>query len=204
MWKFANGRIFLIQDFWLFDSSIDTVLTSEFGHDFTILKVAIFHKVDYIEIEPALPTMITQFSTPRGLGYQYWTDQRPLGRKGGYTLHVCVLGVNFMRWFWLWHTHLEFFYSLKRTNVARFTTHYHKFCRFSIQFWRNITHFNNFCHSFIVSNWGVMKLSVSLSIFWIQTTNFEIFGWQVWYFLGKTMYFISALAWQRTPNRLQL
>ena len=115
-------RIFLKQDFWLFDSSIDTVLTSEFGHDFTILKMAIFHKVDYIEIEPALLTMITQFSTPRGLGYQYWTDQRPLGRKG-FTLHVCVLGVNFMRWFWLWHTHLEYFYSLKRTNVARFTTH---------------------------------------------------------------------------------
>ena len=67
-------RIFLRQDFWLFDSLIDTVLTSEFGHDFTILKMAIFHKVEYIEIEPTLLTMITQFSTPRGLGYKYLTD----------------------------------------------------------------------------------------------------------------------------------
>ena len=46
-------RIFLIQGFRLFDSSIDIVLTFEFGHTITLLKMAIFHKVDYIEIEPA-------------------------------------------------------------------------------------------------------------------------------------------------------
>ena len=36
------------------NSSIDVVLTFEFGHDITILKMATFYKVDYIEIEPAL------------------------------------------------------------------------------------------------------------------------------------------------------
>ena len=30
------------------------VFTFEFGHDITILKMAIFNKVDYIEIEAAL------------------------------------------------------------------------------------------------------------------------------------------------------
>ena len=30
------------------------VLTSEFGHDITILKMAIFNQLDNIEIEPAL------------------------------------------------------------------------------------------------------------------------------------------------------
>ena len=34
---------------------IYVVLTFEFGRDITILKMAIFDKVDYIEIEPALP-----------------------------------------------------------------------------------------------------------------------------------------------------
>ena len=43
-------RIFLIQGFQLFTSSIDTVLTFEFGHNITILKMAIFDKVDYIEM----------------------------------------------------------------------------------------------------------------------------------------------------------
>ena len=47
-------RIFSIQCFQLFDSLIDTALTFEFGHDITILKMAIFDKVDHIEIEPAL------------------------------------------------------------------------------------------------------------------------------------------------------
>ena len=42
------------QGFQLFDSSIDIVLTFDFGQDITILKMAIFDKVDYIEIEPAL------------------------------------------------------------------------------------------------------------------------------------------------------
>ena len=32
----------------------DIVLTFEFGHDITIFKMAIFDKVGYIEIEPAL------------------------------------------------------------------------------------------------------------------------------------------------------
>ena len=36
------------------NSSIDVVLTFEFGHDITILKMATFYRVDYIEIEPAL------------------------------------------------------------------------------------------------------------------------------------------------------
>ena len=47
-------RIFSIQCLQLFNSLIDTVLTFEFGHDITILKIAIFDKVDHIEIEPAL------------------------------------------------------------------------------------------------------------------------------------------------------
>ena len=47
-------RIFSIQGFRLFDISIDMVLTFEFGHDITILKMAIFNQLDNIEIEPAL------------------------------------------------------------------------------------------------------------------------------------------------------
>ena len=47
-------RIFLIQGFQLFDSLIDIVLTFGFGHDIAILKMAIFNKVDYIDLEPAL------------------------------------------------------------------------------------------------------------------------------------------------------
>ena len=54
MWKSANSEKILIQGFWLFGSSIDIVLTFEFGHDFTTLKMAIFDKIDYIEIKPAL------------------------------------------------------------------------------------------------------------------------------------------------------
>ena len=47
-------RKFSIQDFSLFGSSIDVVLTFEFGQDTTILKMAIVDKIDYIEIEPVL------------------------------------------------------------------------------------------------------------------------------------------------------
>ena len=50
--------IFSIPGSQLFDSSIDIVLTFEFGHDVMILKMAIFDKVDYIEIELALLTVI--------------------------------------------------------------------------------------------------------------------------------------------------
>ena len=48
------ARIFSIQCFQLFDSSIDIVSTFEFGHDITILKMPIFNQVDNIEIKPAL------------------------------------------------------------------------------------------------------------------------------------------------------
>ena len=44
----------MIHGFRLFDSSIGIVLTFEFGHDITIMKMAIFDKVDFIDIEPAL------------------------------------------------------------------------------------------------------------------------------------------------------
>ena len=44
--------IFLIQGFRLFNSLIDMTWTYEFGHDIMILKMAIFNKVDCIEIEP--------------------------------------------------------------------------------------------------------------------------------------------------------
>ena len=47
-------RIFSIQGFRLFDSSINILLTFEFGHYISTLRMAIFDKVDYIEIEPAL------------------------------------------------------------------------------------------------------------------------------------------------------
>ena len=40
--------------FWLFDISIDIILTFEFCHDITIWKMTIFYKVYYIEIEPSL------------------------------------------------------------------------------------------------------------------------------------------------------
>ena len=40
--------------FSIFDISIDIVLNFEFYHNITILKMAIFDKVNYIEIEPAL------------------------------------------------------------------------------------------------------------------------------------------------------
>ena len=47
-------RISSIQGFRLFYSLIDIILTFEFGHDITILKMTIFDNVDYIDIEPAL------------------------------------------------------------------------------------------------------------------------------------------------------
>ena len=47
-------RIFLIQGFCLFESLIDIVLTFEFGHDIPTLKMAIFDRVEHIEIEPEL------------------------------------------------------------------------------------------------------------------------------------------------------
>ena len=40
-----------MQGFRLFNSSIDIVLTFQLGHDITILKMAIFYKVDCIKIE---------------------------------------------------------------------------------------------------------------------------------------------------------
>ena len=40
--------------FWLFDISIDIVLTFEFCHDIAIWRMEISDKVDYNEIEPAL------------------------------------------------------------------------------------------------------------------------------------------------------
>ena len=47
-------RIFSKQGFRLFASSINIHVVSifEFGYNITILKIAIFDKVDYIEIEP--------------------------------------------------------------------------------------------------------------------------------------------------------
>ena len=47
-------RTFLIQGFRLFNSSINIVLTFEFNHNITILKMAIFDKFDYIKIEPPI------------------------------------------------------------------------------------------------------------------------------------------------------
>ena len=55
-------KIFLIQGFRLFDSSIDTVSTFEFGHDITILKMVYLDKVDQVEIEPALIHMLYFFT----------------------------------------------------------------------------------------------------------------------------------------------
>ena len=52
IWR--NGENTFIQGFRLFDSAIDIVLTLEFGHNITILKMAYSYKVDCIEIEPAL------------------------------------------------------------------------------------------------------------------------------------------------------
>ena len=47
-------RIFSKQGFRLFDSSINIHVVSlfELGYDITILKIAIFDKVDYIDIQP--------------------------------------------------------------------------------------------------------------------------------------------------------
>ena len=47
-------RLFLIQGFRLFDTSIDIVLTFEFGHNITVLKMAIITDAEYIDIQPAL------------------------------------------------------------------------------------------------------------------------------------------------------
>ena len=47
-------KIFLIQGSRLIDSSFDIVLTFDFGHDITIIKMAMFDKCNYNEIETAL------------------------------------------------------------------------------------------------------------------------------------------------------
>ena len=54
MWNLTNGENIFDTGFRLFDSSIGMVLTCEFGHDIIILKMAIFDKVNNIEIKPAL------------------------------------------------------------------------------------------------------------------------------------------------------
>ena len=46
--------IYSIQSFWLFDSSIDILVTFEFSHDVIILKMSIINKVDSIGIKPTL------------------------------------------------------------------------------------------------------------------------------------------------------
>ena len=58
-WEYFQHRIF---DYMI-------VLIFEFGHNITILKMAIFDKVDYIDIEPALSRMQCHFfsSTLTGL-----------------------------------------------------------------------------------------------------------------------------------------
>ena len=60
--------IFSVLIFRLLDSLIDVVLTFEFGHDSTILKMAMFDEVDYNDIEPALPdtqrfSLVEKFQT---------------------------------------------------------------------------------------------------------------------------------------------
>ena len=53
-------RIFSTQGFRLFNNcSIDIVLTFEFGHSITIMTMAFFDRVDYIDIEPALVRTVT-------------------------------------------------------------------------------------------------------------------------------------------------
>ena len=52
-------RIFLIQGFWLFDTSIDIVLTLEFDQRITLLKMESLDKVDNIEIESTLRHIVT-------------------------------------------------------------------------------------------------------------------------------------------------
>ena len=56
MRNLAYGENTSDSGFRLFDCSIDIMLTFEFGHDICtrILKMAIFDKVDDIEIKPAL------------------------------------------------------------------------------------------------------------------------------------------------------
>ena len=53
MCNITNSENIFNTGFWLFDGSINIVLTFGFSHDITILKLAIFDKVDYIDIEPA-------------------------------------------------------------------------------------------------------------------------------------------------------
>ena len=50
----AHGEHIFTIGFLIIDSSIDIVLTFEFGHDNMILKMAIFDEVDYTVIEPTL------------------------------------------------------------------------------------------------------------------------------------------------------
>ena len=57
MCKLANVRIFLIQGFWLFDSSIEYWLLNLAIRTFYDIENGYFHLVDYIEIEPALMYM---------------------------------------------------------------------------------------------------------------------------------------------------
>ena len=53
MSNLTNGENIFDTGFRLFDSSIGMVLTCEFGHGIIILKMAIFDKVNNIEIKPA-------------------------------------------------------------------------------------------------------------------------------------------------------
>ena len=55
-WKFSCKILQILGIFWyrVFDCLIDRVLTCVFGHNTTILIMAIFVQVDCNEIEPAL------------------------------------------------------------------------------------------------------------------------------------------------------
>ena len=64
-------RIFLIQGFRVINGSIVIVLTFEYDHDITILKIAIFDKVDYIDIEPALASDVKGKAIPDSYAH-YW------------------------------------------------------------------------------------------------------------------------------------
>ena len=54
MWNLANRDNIIDTEFLVFDSLIEIVLTCVFGHNIMMLKMVIFNKVDFIEIEPAL------------------------------------------------------------------------------------------------------------------------------------------------------
>ena len=63
IWNLTNNeKIFKIGFLIIFDVLIDIVLTFEFGHDITILKMTIFNKVDYIDVEAAQVPHIVQVS----------------------------------------------------------------------------------------------------------------------------------------------